>query len=332
MITETPSLHQPSRPSITKTRNTSITGGLPYLLLSVLPPVIPRASWPSAEYMQVPMRRSVTFASQPQLENGRSINDVCLPAADLFNLRLAHQQATETKGGLINRIRGIFSRHSSSNKGSSGSLSGTGGGGSGGGQTSLKAAFKSHMGMFSRLIPNTETASCNALYNQSNITTNPIAKSQFAKSGTDIDRITIDPDFLCEQPAETEIGKYIQASETKVNFQLPFGRRPSIATVQPTLRERVKGSPRFPHRILPTTSLTALEEQQDLPLTSSDGPKIRISDATTSGNWKSLDLSPNKYSHEFGNYGQFTATTTSNGNDDHLTDPIYVIPDMKTDT
>lgn len=29
-------------------RNTSISGGLPLLLLSVLPPVIPRASWPSA--------------------------------------------------------------------------------------------------------------------------------------------------------------------------------------------------------------------------------------------------------------------------------------------
>lgn len=29
-------------------RNPSISGGLPMLLLSVLPPVIPRASWPSA--------------------------------------------------------------------------------------------------------------------------------------------------------------------------------------------------------------------------------------------------------------------------------------------
>ena len=30
-------------------RNPSIGGGLPLLLLSVLPPVIPRASWPSAD-------------------------------------------------------------------------------------------------------------------------------------------------------------------------------------------------------------------------------------------------------------------------------------------
>lgn len=46
--------------------------------------------------------------------------------------------------------------------------------------------------------------------------------------------------------------------EPKVNFQLPANRRPSIAIQQPTLRERIKGSPRFPHRILPTGSLNAL--------------------------------------------------------------------------
>lgn len=36
-----------------KPRTPSIGGGLPLLLLSVLPPVIPRASWPSADHMQV---------------------------------------------------------------------------------------------------------------------------------------------------------------------------------------------------------------------------------------------------------------------------------------
>lgn len=49
----------------------------------------------------------------------------------------------------------------------------------------------------------------------------------------------------------------------RVNFQLPANRRPSIChqTSQPTLRERVKGSPRFPHRIMPTSSLSALAER-----------------------------------------------------------------------
>ncbi|EDW39579.1 GL15283 [Drosophila persimilis] len=115
-LTVTSGLSQTPAPS--KSRTPSISGILPNLLLSVLPPVIPRASWPSAEYMQIPMRRSVTFASQPQLE------EACLPAQDLINLRLAHQQATEatSRTGLIDRLRGIFSRTASSNKGSTASL------------------------------------------------------------------------------------------------------------------------------------------------------------------------------------------------------------------
>ncbi|XP_055386292.1 uncharacterized protein LOC129615216 [Condylostylus longicornis] len=267
-----------------KSRTPSITGGLPYLLLSVLPPVIPRASWPSAEYMQVPMRRSVTFSSHPHLEDKRSVAEVCLPAADLLNLRLAHQQATsENKGGIINRIRGIFSRHSSSNRGSSISLSNN--------QIGLKAAFKSHMGMFSRLIPGSETtASCNALYN-TNKNLNEPNVSSLVKSSTDIDRTTIDPTFLCDNQntSSKENFKtthlYIKPHETKVNFQLPAGRRSSIAmqnSNQITLRERIKGSPRFPHRILPTCSLSALEEQ--------DTPKVKTKLNATSGNWKSMDV------------------------------------------
>lgn len=52
--------------------------------------------------------------------------------------------------------------------------------------------------------------------------------------------------------------------EQRVNFQLPDNRRSSIChqNAQLTLRERIKGSPRFPHRILPTSSLNALEDGQ----------------------------------------------------------------------
>lgn len=50
--------------------------------------------------------------------------------------------------------------------------------------------------------------------------------------------------------------------EPKVNFQLPLGRRPSIFQQQ-TCRERVKGSPRFPHRIAPYNSLNALVENAE---------------------------------------------------------------------
>lgn len=86
-------------------RTPSIGGGLPLLLLSVLPPVIPRASWPSADIGNNTMRKSVTFSSQPQLEDESCV--ARLPAIDLLHLRLTHQQATaDARRGLIDRIIG----------------------------------------------------------------------------------------------------------------------------------------------------------------------------------------------------------------------------------
>lgn len=88
-------------------RAPSIGGGLPLLLLSVLPPVIPRASWPSADISNNTMRKSVTFSSQPQLEDESSV--ARLPAIDLLHLRLTHQQATaDARKGLIDRIIGMY--------------------------------------------------------------------------------------------------------------------------------------------------------------------------------------------------------------------------------
>ncbi|KAH8409568.1 hypothetical protein KR222_008550 [Zaprionus bogoriensis] len=302
-------------PMPNKSRTPSISGILPNLLLSVLPPVIPRASWPSAEYMQIPMRRSVTFASQPQLE------EACLPAQDLINLRLAHQQATEAKTGLINRLRGIFSRTTSSNKGSTASLAD---------QKGLKAAFKSHMGLFTRLIPSSQTASCNAIYSNPNpvegngnglaiegsCSTNgshlkPMHRGSLTKSGTHLDHLTKDPNFLPIPSISGErfdlqpVAEYVKLPETKVNFQLPSSRRPSVVQpAVPSLRERVRGSPRFPHRILPPTcSLSALAESEDRGGGAGGGgsgtstavgscksiPRISLQHATSGGNWKSME-------------------------------------------
>lgn len=313
-VTSNVSQQTPLASSNNKSRTPSISGILPNLLLSVLPPVIPRASWPSAEYMQIPMRRSVTFASQPQLE------EACLPAQDLINLRLAHQQATEAKTGLINRLRGIFSRTTSSNKGSTASLAD---------QKGLKAAFKSHMGLFTRLIPSSQTASCNAIYSNANPLglegaslaveggTNgthlkPIHRGSLTKSGTHLDHLTKDPNFLpiptiCgesfdlqpNEPSALVGGKYVKLPETKVNFQLPNSRRPSLMQpTAPSLRERVRGSPRFPHRILPPTcSLSALAEAEDRVGTEASTlagscksiPRISLQHATSGGTWKSME-------------------------------------------
>lgn len=94
----------------TEFRTMSIGGGLPMLLLSVLPPVIPRASWPSSDVYSTLGRKSVAFSSQPQLQDEDRPNAITrLPAIDLLNLRLTHQQATaEGRTGWLNRIRGII--------------------------------------------------------------------------------------------------------------------------------------------------------------------------------------------------------------------------------
>lgn len=96
-------------------RMNSIGGGLPLLLLSVLPPVIPRASWPSADIGGNTMRKSVTFSSQPQLEDESSV--ARLPAIDLLHLRLTHQQATaDARKGLIDRIIGMYTINNNNTK------------------------------------------------------------------------------------------------------------------------------------------------------------------------------------------------------------------------
>lgn len=90
-----------------KSRTPSISGGLPLLLLSVLPPVIPRASWPSAEHSS--MRKSVTFSSEPQLEDTNETGIARIPAIDLLNLRLTHQQAqADARKGILDRIIGML--------------------------------------------------------------------------------------------------------------------------------------------------------------------------------------------------------------------------------
>lgn len=245
--------------------------------------------------MQVPMRRSVTFASHPQLDDAsHSMHDVCLPTADLLNLRLVHQQATETKTSIMNKIRGIFIR-SSSNKESSNSLNNNNSNdlNSNNGinippQTgSIKAALKCHMGMITKFIPTGETsASCNALYNNNTSSNN--LKSNLTKSGnnlnqneTMIETLSINKKFTTsltstsnkDDDDDDNDNDYMKLpSETRVSFLLPSSsRRPSFVITtektsqihqQPTLRERIKGSPRFPHRIIPTCSLSALEEKE----------------------------------------------------------------------
>lgn len=243
-----------------KSNRPSISGTLPLLLLSVLPPLIPRASWPNTEHMTIPMRRSICFASQPQIMD---TNGVRIPAIDLLNLRLTHQQNQE-RSGFLNRIRGLFGSRAPSRKTSTASLA----------PSHIANAIKSHMNLLTGLLPNTST-SCQVLNTQHTLEPESLRKSSFAQSGNAINSTIeiVEPELIKSRnrrksmaftiSAHVEIEKEPdEADEPRVNFILPNRRRSSIIhqNSQPTLRERVKGSPRFPHRIVPTSSLNALED------------------------------------------------------------------------
>jgi gamma-aminobutyric acid type B receptor len=238
------------------------------LLLSVLPPVIPRASWPNTEHMTIPMRRSICFSSQPQMidKNGSRV-----PAIDLLNLRLTQHQNQE-RSGFLNRIKCLFGSRAPSRKTSTASLA----------PSHIANALKSHMNLLTNLLPNTST-SCHVL-NTNNLEPDYLRKSSFAQSGNAINSTIeiVEPELIKSRNRRKSMAFTISAhvekvpdveideadeneSEPRVNFILPTRRRSSIIhqNSQPTLRERVKGSPRFPHRIVPTSSLNALEDSYE---------------------------------------------------------------------
>jgi gamma-aminobutyric acid type B receptor len=243
------------------------------------------------------MRRSVTFSSQPHIED--SLGGSRLPAIDLFNLRLRHQENFGRKG-FLDRIRRMFGSRAPSRKQSTSSIGPATGG--------IAAALKSHMGLLSGLLPTTGSSSCHTL-NTAHPDSKSLRKTSLVKSGTALNTIHIEivdtelirsrnrrmstafnlsslvaTSSLNPPIAETN-DHYVEIeSEPKVNFQLPANRRPSIVhqTSQPTLRERVKGSPRFPHRIVPTTSLNALEED--------GGGEVGAASGLQAGKWTNWSM------------------------------------------
>lgn len=257
----------------TKSNRPSISGTLPLLLLSVLPPVIPRASWPNTEHMSIPMRRSICFASQPQMDD--ECGNARMPAIDLLNLRLNQQQHQAERGGLLNRIRGFFGSRAPSRKASTASLA----------PSHIANALKTHMSMLTNFLPNT-SSSCHVLNTNLNERESLQRQQQFAHSGNAINASIeiVEPELIKSRnrrksmaftisahieksPSDCDVDDIVEeqfdaSSEPRVNFILPNRRRSSIIhqNSQPTLRERVKGSPRFPHRIVPTSSLNALED------------------------------------------------------------------------
>lgn len=134
--------------------------------------------------------------------------------------------------------------------------------------TEASQALRRHMTRLTGIVSYQATASCNTLD-----TTNKNLNNQIdARSGTAInisypsneELVSTLPPFIISNNLDESIdGITVDTEpEARVFFQLPKNRRPSILhqNSQPTLRERVKGSPRFPHRIAPTSSLSALQE------------------------------------------------------------------------
>uniref|UniRef100_A0A1S4J7W5 G-protein coupled receptors family 3 profile domain-containing protein n=1 Tax=Culex quinquefasciatus TaxID=7176 RepID=A0A1S4J7W5_CULQU len=227
--------------------NPSAPTGLPMLLLSVLPPIIPRASWPTVDPMLSPMKRNVTFSSQPRIAFGRDRN--CLSELRLSN--------TEEGGGVLSRIKNLF-------------------------------GSRVH-----------KTSSISALGGP-NMAVRPSTLTIFAEVDAEDDVSGAGEVFTIKQPSNENLR--LTGSEPRVNFVLPTieHRRPSIVHQhsQPTLRERIRGSPRFPHRVCPTaSSMTELMmtggDQQTLPrmsfLTVKSCEVLQGSNQPTTIKWQSMD-------------------------------------------
>lgn len=130
------------------------------------------------------------------------------------------------------------------------------------------------MGLLTGLVPGGST-SCQFLNTSHNDNTR-LRKSSIAQSGNAINSTHIEivePELIQNRNRRLSTAFTITGNtdnlitveienEPRVNFVVPSQRRYSIVHQhsQPTLRERVKGSPRFPHRIVPTSSLNALED------------------------------------------------------------------------
>lgn len=254
-------------------RTPSIGGGLPLLLLSVLPPVIPRASWPSA-VQELPMRRSVTFSSQPKL-NHPSTSQHQQPIIDFYNFRLRPDGVSD-KVGVLGKIRSFFGSRNSVRKSSAASYSGN---------SNIASALKVHMGYIAGLVPgstktnmasscNTSTTGINRLeVSMSNKDLSPRRQSSYTRAGGSGPIISVTADYdeeALDFRRKLSLGlgrlKKEEPDSYHVNFQIPLNENMSVLTQhsQPSLsfRERAKGSPRFPHRIVPTSSLNALEDRR----------------------------------------------------------------------
>lgn len=194
------------------------------LLLSVLPPVIPRASWPSAEHCV--FGHGVTFSSEPQLDEAVATS-ASLPDGD--------DDDESGKLSVFGKLLNILGPRKSS------SVSYPGG---------IAAALKVHMGYIAGLVPTTNKSRSGSLDSSSHSNRYCVKRDLDDDSSRMVSRLFKD-DSDEENPQSR--ARSSQSLSHRVSFSIQHQHS------QPALK--VRGSPRFPHRIVPTCSLDALEER-----------------------------------------------------------------------
>uniref|UniRef100_A0A182P375 G-protein coupled receptors family 3 profile domain-containing protein n=1 Tax=Anopheles epiroticus TaxID=199890 RepID=A0A182P375_9DIPT len=258
-LSSEPNLHDARPCAIARAHGSS---GLPMLLLSVLPPIIPRASWPSVDPMLSPMKRNIAFSSQPKIDPATTLT----PAGNRERLGGSNSRSgmeeshtlptpNGTSSGVMGKIRHMFTPRL--HKTPSASVLGSAG------SSTTTAIRKSALAIFNEIDTEDDL---------------PFAVPQSI--------------YTIKKPKSEELN--LTGSEPRVNFVLPPSsrRRSSIVQQGGPVRERIRGSPRFPHRICPqTTSLTELgiERPRISFLTVKSCEQIHGKQCESRAKWKSMD-------------------------------------------
>lgn len=206
------------------------------LLLSVLPPVIPRASWPSAEHCV--LNHGVTFSSEPHLDE----------VAGGTNGSPVGEEDAANKLSVFGKLKNILGPRGSGRKTSTVSYAGGGTGG-------IAAALKVHMGYIAGLVPSSKSRS-GSLDSSSNVSRYCVKRD----IDDDIFQRRVKKIFNEDESDDESPQTYARSSQSlshRVSFSIQHQHS------HPVLK--VRGSPRFPHRIVPTCSLDALENHPDPP-------------------------------------------------------------------
>lgn len=252
-------------PTAPRGKSPSVSSGIPVLLLSVLPPVIPRASWPSEDTTQRPRPR-VTFHSESKLNEKRTLFDSISPPRT-NNAQGNHPNRVSMFGKLMNMIYpGPTARKSSA-------------------PASFVTAFRAHVEYFASNLPSNKSASesCESSINGSKSWATVKAPYIVSDDSSNLCRGNSESLGFGDQGVSSEceddedeiaIGRSRRSRRGQAGSVQSLSHHVPVVTFdpacekqrsQPSLsswRDRVpKGSPRFPHRISPTVSLEALQER-----------------------------------------------------------------------